>query len=190
MITSEQRDRVLSLVRSGSGRNAIARETGLSTRQVSNVAASAGLKFDRQVPLAAAEALAADHQIRRTDLTDRLLNAAAAALDRLDQPYEQVFVVGGREPATVRATVPAPTPRDVRDLLGGAAQAAGAIARLNDAEAKHGMGDQLEEAKSVIMQFGESIRLRVVLGYMREDGLPVDDYFDAEGNLLDRRDAS
>ena len=53
MITSEQRDRVLSLVRSGSGRNAIARETGLSTRQVSNLAASAGLKFDRRIHLLA-----------------------------------------------------------------------------------------------------------------------------------------
>ncbi|WP_146116816.1 hypothetical protein [Microbacterium sp. MYb64] len=95
-ITDAQRDEVTRLHAQGLSRNAIARETGISTGSVTRICTAAGLAFDRASTKDATRARAADMAQARTDLAWRLEAAANTMLDMLDKPFT-VYAFGGRD---------------------------------------------------------------------------------------------
>lgn len=75
-------DRVRDLAQAGWGRNAIARELGVSNYRVSQAAEQAGVVFDRSATRKAVQARSIDAQAARAALSEQFQEVARLTLDR------------------------------------------------------------------------------------------------------------
>jgi hypothetical protein len=82
-LSDDKRSRVVELVRGGMGRNAVAKEVGISGRTVSIIAAKEGLSFDREASAKATEARKEDAKARRSTLGVAMLGDLEEARLRL-----------------------------------------------------------------------------------------------------------
>jgi hypothetical protein len=115
-LSDEKRERGIDLIRQGMGRNAVAREIGVSSQTVSALAKKAGLSFDRTATAQATEARKVDAKARRLALgnallgdleevrlrilraeTPRELQAIGQGLDALMRAYTNLAKVDGPE---------------------------------------------------------------------------------------------
>ncbi len=83
-VQPEQRARAKALMAEGKGRNEIAREVGISTRQVDKIAEDEGHSFDASATETAVNARRTTRAARRADIIDRLYDRTEAILDRLE----------------------------------------------------------------------------------------------------------
>lgn len=119
-ISDAQRAEVLRLHTQGLSRNAIARETGISTGSVTRICTAAGRAFDRAATKDATRARAADMAQARTALAWRLDEAANSMLDMLGKPFV-VFNFGGKDNTFNQATLDTPPVEAVRTIITSAA---------------------------------------------------------------------
>jgi predicted transcriptional regulator len=119
-VDAKTRTRVRKLAREGRGRNAIAREVGISPSTVSMICAEARppITFDRTASAVAVQARVVDLKARRQVLAERVLSEAIAQLDKLSQPHE---VINWHEGMMSRDTIDQPTSGDVKNYATAAA---------------------------------------------------------------------
>lgn len=97
--------KIVELANSGMARNEIARQVGCAAATVSKYAREAGVGFDREATKAATEASKADLAERRTQLMDRMMDAAERALAIVEQPTVEMKMItqAGRVVTTTRS---------------------------------------------------------------------------------------
>lgn len=137
MATPKDIARVRRLHKQGLGRNAIARETGLSAGIVSRIAKDQGLTFDRAQTQAATEAKVIDAKARRAALALALLDDAARLREQLWQSHTY-WDWGGKDHTYDEITKPEPTPTDKLKLMQAVGTAVDRAVKLDDYDADPG----------------------------------------------------
>ena len=147
-LTETQKRRIRALHKKGLGRNAIAREVGVSLAAVTKVCAAAGLAFDRAATKVAVEARAIDMRARRQAIVQRLYGRAETVMTRLEaDTYRYTISVVGQGVEHVEDTdPPAQDERNLGSAIAGYLQAAARLEQIdaasNTAEV-HGVLDTL-----------------------------------------------
>lgn len=152
-IPQETRDLVVSMIRNGHGRNAVARVAGISAGSVTNIANDEGLSFDRKATEQATKNRKVELAEKRSLLEAQLLEDAAQLRRQLfaETTYHQA--VGGAEPRVMRWTLPRPVPADQYKIVQAATLAITQSQRIADSAADQGT----EAAKSMLAQLGEAL---------------------------------
>jgi hypothetical protein len=157
-ISDEQRDLVISMARTGQGRNQIARIVGLGAGTVTKIVTEAGLSFDRKATAAATKTRKIELAEKRSQLELDYLNDAQRLRRLLWQPYTYrelgTFADGpdkySRFVEYVQAT---PTPQDQERLMRASAQAAQQSQRIADSAADQ----NTDAAKSMLAGLQEAL---------------------------------
>ena len=164
-ITAEQRDQAILLCRSGEGRNAIARQVGISSASVSKIISEAGLSFDRERTAVATKARQVVLAEKRAKIEGDLLDDAARLRALIWSPityrelgrFADAKGVGGSGGAQrsefVEYTQPTPTPTDQHKLMQAAGIALDKSIKLMEAGADQGT----DHAKSMLTQLGDAL---------------------------------
>lgn len=92
----------------------IIRETGVSGRQVSKIAAEVGYKFDRSSPglQAMKRANEEDNRLVRARISQQVLAELASVIKRMHQPHT---VIGWYQGMAFEHTIPEPTSNDLKN---------------------------------------------------------------------------
>jgi transposase-like protein len=112
-VSPETRARVIELIRSGMGRNATARETGISAGQVSTIAKAEGLTFDRAPLKAQTEARMIDLKAKRAEIALQAAEEVQRLFGLLTAEHEVTH--WDKDGIFHSATIPKPTSGDVRN---------------------------------------------------------------------------
>lgn len=131
-VSDQERTRILTLARSGMGRNDIARELGRTPSVITTIVRAAGYSFDMSKVEVAVKARSVRMAEMRQQLADEmLLNAIRmnqAAAHEAEQTMLGAAPGGGSEWYTT--TLPVPPARDQKDLTQAASIAANAAMKL------------------------------------------------------------
>jgi hypothetical protein len=115
--TDDERDQVRRLHAAGTGRNEIARQTGIHQRRVSAIAADLGLTFKRSPHVAAAaEAKKVDAKARRAALALKLLEDAERLRESLWQTCT-AYNFGGKDNTFEQVQLSEPSFRDKQHIM-------------------------------------------------------------------------
>lgn len=144
-VSQETANRVLELHEQGLGRNAIARECGVSFSVVTRVVAQAGKTFDRTATAVAVEARKVDAAAKRTELQNRLLEDALRMRRKLWQPAV-VYNFGGKDNTYEERTLDEPPFADKLKIMQAVATATTTSLRL----AEHDSGQQTSSVNLII----------------------------------------
>lgn len=163
-VTDADRARIRVLHAQGLGRNAIAREVGISPAAVTYACAAMNLTFARTAVAAANEARVVDLKARRLALVDRAYSRAEFLYRRLEAPKFKALTkdFGGGESAETLDFVPTQNERDLAQAI---TTHLGAAAKLELQDADQGVSD----AKSLLADLGKALGIGVV-----EPAEPVD----------------
>lgn len=165
VITVDQRDQAIALCRAGEGRNAIAKQVGISGASVTKIIAEAGLTFDREATAVAVKARKVVLQDKRQQIMSDLLDDAARLRTLIWQPmvyrelgrFADAKAEGGTGGAQwsefVEYRQPMPTPQDQQRLMQSAGIALDKSLKLMEADADQGT----DAAKSMLTQLGEQL---------------------------------
>lgn len=116
--TDTDRQRVLTLHGEGRGRNDIARDTGYSTKFISETVHKEGKSFARTEQVQAATAAKTiDNKSRRVAIIARLYGQAEAVLDRLENPATYKTITKGEKGLEIVETLDFIPPTDRRNEL-------------------------------------------------------------------------
>ena len=132
-VTPQLRAQVAELHSGGMGRNAIAREVGVSTATVTKIAREAGLTFDREATAFATKVRLIELADARATLAKSFAVRAQELLDALDEPVT-LGNFGGRDNTWNETLLDEPTIEGKRSLIQAAATAARAATELSKAD--------------------------------------------------------
>lgn len=135
-LTDAQKRRIRALHKKGLGRNAIAREAGVSLATVTKVCQAAGLAFDRSATKVAVEARAVDLRARRQGIVQRLYDRSEHVLTRLEaDTYRYTIAVVGQGVEHVEDTdPPAADERNLGSAITGYLTAAARLEQIDAGE--------------------------------------------------------
>jgi hypothetical protein len=153
-ITDTQLDRIRDLHGRGFGRNAIARELGVSVGSITTYAGQLGLSFDRQMSRAATAARKADAAALRSELEVQLLDDAQRLRAQIWQPIEY-REYGGKDHILRKWRQDEPTPVDKLKLMQATGAALDRAIRLGELD----KGAEVDEAKSMLVQLVKQLGL-------------------------------
>lgn len=179
-VSDETRAQAIELMRAGElGRNAIARETGLSTASVTNIAQEIGHTFDRSKSELAVAARTVDLAKMRVELAHAFALEAWQSMEDMHSPALLVQFEAGRnvneyedgklvrtrtKPGKFRSTVlPEPSFSDKRNLMTIAGIAVTKIAELTKSTAAEGSADAvsyLDNLGAALSVASEALRSR------------------------------
>jgi transposase-like protein len=131
--------------------NAIARELGCAASTVSRWAKVSGLKFDRAQVAAANQAHKVDLAAGRIRLAEKMLAAAEAMLDDIDEPY-LVYNFGGKDNTYEEHELDTAPVEVRRNIITTAGITFDKLTRVVETS-----GDGADDAKSMLAQLGRAL---------------------------------
>ncbi|MBO1739680.1 helix-turn-helix domain-containing protein [Leifsonia sp. TF02-11] len=144
-------ERAQELFDQGLGCNAIARELGVAPSTVSKWAKDTKRVFDRTQTAAAVKAHTVDLAAGRIRLAEKMLNAAEAMIDAIDDPY-LVYNFGGKD-NTYNETLLDSAPVEVRrNIITTAGITFDKLSRIVE-----NSGAGADDAKSMLAQLGRAL---------------------------------
>lgn len=151
-VTDAHREQIRDLHARGFGRNAIARDVGLSAGTITTLAGQLGLSFDRSMSREATAARKADAAALRSDLELQLLDDAQRLRAQIWQPHEY-REYGGKDHTLRKWRQDEPTPVDKLKLMQAAGNALDRAIRLGELD----KGGEVDEARSMLVALFEDL---------------------------------
>lgn len=151
-VTDTQRDQIKALHAKGKGRNAIARELGLSGDAVTRAAKAMGLEFNTEASAKAVEAHKVQAAEQRARIEQKLLDQAERMIDRTAQ--ETTYLDhGGKDFVKVTWTQDEPTAADQKHYMSAAGIALDKANKLAELHRE----TEVDAAQSMLVQLFENM---------------------------------